>query len=92
MGRGPVPLLKDLLPQRAAIAAIATYAAGFVLTATGLLAGRPTIVRVGASCAAAGALGLFGVLLRVLMPHRRSSRAPEHQAARMTRATSETGD
>jgi hypothetical protein len=92
MGRGPVPLLKDLLPQRAAIAAIAAYAVGFVLTATGLLAGRPALIRVGAWCAAAGAVGLFGVLLRVLMPHHRSSRAPEHQAARMTRATSETGD
>jgi hypothetical protein len=92
MGRGPVPLLKDLLPQRAAIAAIVAYAVGFMLTATGLLAGRPAIVRVGASCAAAGAVGLFGVLLRVLMPHHRSSRAPEHQAARTTRATSETGD
>ncbi len=92
MGRGPVSLLRDLLPQRAAIAAIATYAIGFVLTASGLLAGRPAIVRVGAGCAAAGAVGLFGVLVHVLLPHHRSSRAPEHQAARMARATSEIGD
>ncbi len=89
MGRGPVPLLKDLLPQRAAIAAIGGYAIGFAATATGLLTGQTAIIRVGAWCAAVGALGLFGVVLAVLLPHRRSSRAPEHQAARMTRAATE---
>jgi len=80
MGRGPVPLLKDLLPHRAATAALAGYAAGFVVTAAGLLSGRPGIVRVGAMSAAAGALGLFGALLCVLLPGHRSTRAPEHQA------------
>ncbi|MGI8857063.1 MAG: hypothetical protein ACR2JW_15045 [Thermomicrobiales bacterium] len=92
MGRGPVPLLKDLLPQRAAIAAIAGYALGFAITATGLLTGQPAMIRAGAWCAAAGAVGLFGVVLAVLLPHRRSSRAPEHQAARTARATPEIGD
>lgn len=82
MGRGPVPLLKDLLPRRAAIAAIASYAFGFMLTATGLLADRTAIVRAGAWCAAAGAVGLFGVVLRVLLPQHRSTRAPGHQTAR----------
>lgn len=85
MGRGPVPLLKDLLPQRAAIAAIAGYAAGFLLTAAGLLGDYAGLVRIGAYSAAAGALGLFGALLCVLLPHRRSTRAPEHQAVRMAR-------
>ncbi len=89
MGRGPVPLLKDLLPQRAAVAAIGGYAFGFAATAIGLLTGQTGIIRVGAWCAAAGALGLFGVVLAVLLPHRRSSRAPEHQAARMARAVTE---
>jgi hypothetical protein len=92
MGRGPVPLLKDLLPQRAAIVAISMYAFGFATTATGLLAGRVALIRVGAWCAATGAVALFGVVLAVLLPHRRSSRAPEHQAARMARATQEIGD
>jgi hypothetical protein len=92
LGRGPVPLLKDLLPHRAAIAAIAGYAAGFLLTAAGLFADRAGMIRVGALVAATGALGLFGALLCALLPHHRSSRAPEHQAARMTRATSEMGD
>ncbi len=85
MGRGPVPLLKDLLPQGAATAAIAGYAAGFLLTAAGLLGDHAGVVRIGASVAAAGALGLFGALLCVLLPHRRSTRAPEHQAARAAR-------
>ncbi len=89
MGRGPVPLLKDLLPQRAAVAAIGGYMFGFAATATGLLTGQTGIIRVGAWCAAAGALGLFGVVLSVLVPHHRSSRAPEHQAARMARAVTE---
>ncbi len=89
MGRGPVPLLKDLLPQRAAVAAIGGYTFGFAATATGLLTGQTGIIRVGAWCAAAGALGLFGVVLSVLVPHHRSSRAPEHQAARMARAVTE---
>lgn len=82
MGRGPVPLLKDLLPQRAATVVIAGYAVGFALTASGLFLNQSTIVRVGAVLAATGALGLFGVLLAVLLPHHRSTRVPEHQAAR----------
>lgn len=92
MGRGPVPLLKDLLPRRAAIAAIAGYAAGFLLTATGLLADRPGIVRSGASIAAIGALGLFGVALSALLPRHRSTRAPDHQVARRARAEAQNGD
>lgn len=85
MGRGPVPLLKDLLPQRAAIAAIGLYGAGFAVTAGGLFSGHAASVRIGAVVAACGALTLFITLLCVLLPHRRSTRAPEHQAARAHR-------
>ena len=92
MGRGPVPLLKDLLPQRAAIIAITAYACGFATTAAGLLSGRIPLIQIGAWCAAVGAVALCGVLLRVLMPQHRSSRAPEHQAARTARTAREIGD
>ena len=82
MGHGPVPLLKDLLPQRAASAAIVTYGLGFALTAGGLVSHHAAVIRVGALLAAAGAFVLFATLLCVLLPHHRSTRAPEHQAAR----------
>jgi hypothetical protein len=93
MGRGPVPLLRDLLSQRAATVAIAAYGTGFVITAGGMLSARTLPVRIGALLAACGALTLFVTLLGVLLPHRRSTRAPEHQAARATRpvASSEGG-
>jgi hypothetical protein len=94
MGRGPVPLLKDLLSRRAATAAIGLYGAGFAVTAGGLFSGHAGIVRVGALVAASGALVLFVTLLGVLLPHRRSTRAPEHQTARAARpmATATRGD
>jgi hypothetical protein len=93
MARGPVPLLKDLLPQRAATAAIASYATGFALNVAGLFGARPALVRVGSVLAAAGALALFGALLTVLLPRHRSTRAPAHQTARAAshRATAEKG-
>lgn len=87
MARGPVPLLRDLLPQRAAVAAVAGYATGFALTAVGLLSQYITVTRAGALLAALGAIGFFGVLVCVLLPHRRVTRAPEHRVARAGRPT-----
>lgn len=82
MGRGPVPLLKDMLPARAAIIAVMSYAVGFVVNVVGLFTTQPGVVQVGSLIATAGALTLFGTLLVVLLPHHRSTRLPEHQAAR----------
>jgi hypothetical protein len=82
MGRGPVPLLKDLLPQRVAAIAIASYAAGYLVNVAGLFIARATLVRMGSLLVAAGAVLLFGALLTVLLPHHRSTRLPEHQSAR----------
>jgi hypothetical protein len=82
MGRGPVPLLNDMLPWRAAAIAVASYAAGFAVTVVGLFTAHPGIVQVGSLLASAGALTLFGALLTVLLPHHRSTRRPEHQVAR----------
>jgi hypothetical protein len=85
MGRRPVPLLRDLLPQRAATIAIGTYAAGFVTNVVGLFTAQPGMVRAGSLGAAMGATILFGALLAVLLTRHRPTRAPEHQTARAMR-------
>jgi hypothetical protein len=85
MGRRPIPLLRDLLPRRAAAGAIATYATGVLTTAAGFLSDRQPIIRAGALVAALGAIGLFGALVFVLLPHQGSTRAPEHRTARADR-------
>ncbi len=85
MGRRPVPLLRDLLPRRAATGAIAAYATGVVTTAAGFLSDRQAIIQAGALVAALGAIGLFGALVFVLLPHQGSTRAPEHRTARANR-------
>lgn len=83
--RAPVPwlplpfLLSGPLALAAAHLLLATHAAAVI----GSYRGTTTV---------AVTVALFGVVLAVLLPHRRSSRAPEHQAARTARATQEIGD
>lgn len=67
VGRGPVPLMRELVSQRLALGGFALYHAGVVGLAGGLVTGSGAAVQGGAASLAGGFAVLAGNLLRAML-------------------------